>query len=135
MIDRVAEYAALAKAWQRYCVKHGKRATLDGFNLPGKPVGVILTAALAEPPHHSNDFTGDLIADALGGLRAFVQHLDLDASEAGGGGAWLNGYQIETLARRLDAVIALRAYERGDDVAEFNEMVEDEDGDQRGGAR
>ena len=127
--DRTAEYAAAAKAWRVYCAKRGKDATLDGLQLPGQPIAVVILAALAEPAHLSDTFKGDLIADALGGLRTFVQHLDLDASEGGGGGAFLNGYQIETIARRLDAVLTLRGYEQGYDVSEFLDEEDTDDGE------
>jgi len=128
MIDRTTEYSAAAKAWRVYCSKRGKDATLDGLKLSGETIAVVLLAAMAEPIDGAQEFRGDLIADALGGLRAFVQHLDLDASEAGGGGAFLNGYQIETIARRLDAVLTLRGYEQGYDVSEFLDEEDTEPG-------
>jgi hypothetical protein len=110
--DPPAEYGHAARAWHTFCKGFGKHAALDGFHLDGHPLAVVLLAALCEPVFYSSEFTGDLIADAIGGVRSFVEHLDGDAEGGGGVGAWVHGYQIEGLLRRLDAVLTLRKYER-----------------------
>jgi hypothetical protein len=109
--DRAAEYAATAEAWRAFCSGR-KPDTISRFNLDDQPVAVVLLAALAEPPLHASEFTGDVIADALGGLRTFVHYLDDSATIGGGGGIWLYGYQLDTLSRHVDAVLVLRGYER-----------------------
>jgi len=108
--DLTAEYVKIAHAWGAFC--KGPHATVDTFSLAGQPLAVVLLAALAEPPRFQDRFTGDVIADALGGLAAFVHHLDGAAFEGGGGRASLHGYEIAGFSRRLAAVLTLRAYER-----------------------
>jgi hypothetical protein len=108
--DLAAEYAEIAHAWGAFC--KGLHSTVDNFSLAGHPLTVVLLAALAEPPRFQDRFTGDVVADALAGLATFVHHLDGDASEAGGARAYLHGYEIAGLSRRLAAVLTLRAYER-----------------------
>jgi hypothetical protein len=109
-VDRGAEYAATADAWRAFCQRN--RADVDTRSLDGQPIAVVLLAALAEPPLHRDAFTGDLMADALGGLDAFIRHLEGDASEGGGGRAFLHGYEIDSLTRRVAVAITLRSYER-----------------------
>ena len=110
--DPPEEYVQAARAWASYCQAFGAEATKDGHHLLDQPLVVVLLAALCEPARYAPVFTGDLIADVLGGLRAFVEHLDDDAYHGNGAGAFLTGYQIEGFARRLDAILTLRTYER-----------------------
>jgi hypothetical protein len=109
-VDRAAEYAAAAESWRAFCAP--LKSTTDP-DLAGQPLIVLLLAAFCEPPRNfALGWTGDLLADVLGGVRSFIHHLDLDGSEAGGGGAWLHGYDSEILVRMLDALLVLRGYER-----------------------
>ena len=74
---------------------------------------MLLLAAFCEPPRDfAETWTGDLLADVLAGIRTFVRHLDLDGDRGGCGGAFLHGYDSETLVRMLDATLVLRSYER-----------------------
>ena len=109
--DRAAEYAATAQA-RRAFYKTRMPEAIDRFALDDQPVAVVLLAAMAQPPVHASEFTGDIIADALGGPRTFVHYLDAVATTGGGGGAWLHGYQIDTFSRHVDAVLILRGYEQ-----------------------
>jgi hypothetical protein len=109
-LDRAAEYAAAAENWRAFCAP--LKSTTDP-NLAGQPLIVLLLAAFCEPPRDFTEgWTGDILADVLAGVRSFIHHLDLDASEGGGGGAWLHGYDSEILVRMLDTLLVLRGYER-----------------------
>jgi hypothetical protein len=109
--DRAAEYAAIATAWQAFCSGTTPQ-NVTRFNLDGQPVGVVLLVALAEPPALDRGFTGDVIVDVLGGLRAFIDYLDNTATRGGGGGIWLDGYDLDTLSRKVNAAVVLRGYEQ-----------------------
>ena len=109
-LDRAAEYAAAAEAWRAFCAP---LKSTTGLNLAGQPLVVLLLAAFCEPPRDFTEkWTGDLLADVLAGVRSFIRHLDLDATEGGAGGAWLHGYDSEILVRMLDTAGVLRGYER-----------------------
>ena len=109
--NRAAEYAATAEAWRAFCAGTSPQ-NVSRFNLDGQPVGVVLLAAHAEPPALDRGFTGDIITDVLGGLRAFIDYLDSTATRGGGGGIWLDGYDLDTLTRKVNAAVVLRGYER-----------------------
>jgi hypothetical protein len=106
-LDRAAEYAAAAEAWRAFCARGPKRTdTAD------EPLAVALLAGLCEPAPLAEHFTGDLLADMLTGLTAFVRRLEADAEDGGGGGIFVHTPALAAWRRRLDALITLREYER-----------------------
>jgi hypothetical protein len=105
-LDLGTEYATAAEAWRAFAERSANADTL------GRPLAVVLLAGLCEPPLHEDTFTGDLLADVLGGLRGFVDRLDRDAAEGGGCRVVVHGPAIEAWQRRLDAALTLRRYER-----------------------
>lgn len=105
-LELAAEYAAAAEAWQAFAKRP---ADADPM---GEPLAVVLLAGLCEPPPYAAKFTGDLLADVLGGLRGFVDRLDQDAAEGGGARAVVHGPALEAWLRRLNGALALRRYER-----------------------
>jgi hypothetical protein len=105
-LDQGAEYTATADAWRAFC----QGAT--NADPTGQPLTVVLLAGLCEPPDYGARFTGDVIADVLGGLRGFVDRIERDAADGGGGGLFIHNPAIEAWQRKLNAALALRAYER-----------------------
>jgi hypothetical protein len=105
-LDRIAEYEATADAWRAFC----RGAT--NADPAGESVAVVLLAGLCEPPDYGDRFTGDVIADVLGGLRGFVDRIERDAADGGGGGIFIHNPAIEAWQRKLNAALALRTYER-----------------------
>jgi hypothetical protein len=105
-LDRGAEYAMAADAWRAFC----QGAT--NADPAGQPLAIVLLAGLCEPPDYGARFTGDVIADVLGGLRGFVDRIERDAADGGGGGLFIHNPAIEAWQRKLSAALALRAYER-----------------------
>jgi hypothetical protein len=105
-LELAAQYATAAEAWRAFAKRPADADVI------GEPLVVVLLAGLCEPPLYAPRFTGDMIADVLGGLRAFVAALDDDATECGSGRTVVYGPAIEAWLRRLNAVLALRHYER-----------------------
>jgi hypothetical protein len=105
-LELAAQYAAAADAWRAFAQRPANTDVM------GQPVVVVLLAGLCEPPLHEDNFTGDLLADVLGGLRGFVARLDQDAAEGGGARAVVHAPAIEAWHRKLNAALALRHYER-----------------------
>jgi hypothetical protein len=105
-LELAAQYAAAAEAWRTFSHRPADADVM------GEPLAVVLLAGLCEPPPYAPKFTGDLIADVLGGLRAFVDGLDQDAAEGGGARTVVYGHVIEAWLRKLNAALTLRHYER-----------------------
>ncbi len=101
-----AEYIATAERWRAFCA--GKSPKTDPS---GEPLAVLILSGLCEPLAYRDCFTGDIIADMLGGLRAFVQRVERDAADGGGGGLFVANDAIEVWLRRLDALIEFRLRE------------------------
>jgi hypothetical protein len=100
-----AEYIATAERWRAFCANG-----TTNRDPSGEPLAAVLLAGLCEPVA-GDRFTGDIITDMLGGLRAFVQRIERDAADGGDGGLFVANDAIEVWLRRLDAVIELRQRE------------------------
>jgi hypothetical protein len=87
-LELAAQYAVAAEAWRAFAQRP---ADADPM---GESVVVVLLAGLCEPPPYAPKFTGDLLADVLGGLRGFVDRLDQDAAEGGGARAVVHGPRL-----------------------------------------
>jgi hypothetical protein len=105
-LDRAAEYAAATESWRAFSKEPINADTA------GRPLVVVLLAGLCEPPPYGDGFTGDVIADVLGALRGFVDRIEKDAADGGGGGIFVHNPALEAWQRRIDAVLTLRSYER-----------------------
>lgn len=106
-LDKAEEYAAASEAWRAFCAD-GK----TNKDPAGEAIAVVLMNGLAEPPEYGDRFTGDMIADVLGGLRGIVDRIERDAADGGGGGIFVHNPAIEGWQRKLNAVLTLRHYER-----------------------
>ena len=102
-----AEYRATAERWRALCADRPPDLLYDR-----EPLAVLILSGLCQPlPYRGERFTGDLILDVLGGLRSFVNDVDIEAARGGGDGTFLHGVTIEAWLRRCDTVIELRERE------------------------